>query len=472
MKRIHLIVPAALLVLSLLSHCSSDVGGTTPEPEIERPPVSDVACSDCDFVIEPGVGMIDGEKLGIQPGQVIGLSGSGENYQNITFTNIVGTEADPIIIRNCDGKAIIESYYAFGVKFTHSEHFRLLGDGDVASDYGIQISTSKGFFLTLEQFTTDFDISLVEIAGYEPRGIGENNGFAGIGIKTSPYQACDVFTDPTRSAWIMKNVSVSHCYIHDTGGEGLYIGHGFYEGRVESACSETTYSHSIQHIRIHDNRIEDVGFDGIQIKNCDKDCKVFNNVIRNYGQLDEGAHNEGLFIGDGTTGEFYGNYIINGTGHGIQFYGIGNNDIYNNLIVNAGNGPDKKGDGFYAANAVRWEDGYFNVMNNTFINSGRNGLAFFGVDGGVKRFYNNIFAVTGAELSRKGVAMDSANNIFTQNLESLHFSNPDKEDYSLQDGSRALDAGADVSMYGIDVDILGQSRPVGTAYDVGAYEKR
>lgn len=461
------------LIVLLMIGCKDDDGGEGKDPEnpiIEEPVVEDVSCSECDFVIDPETGQVDGEELGVQPGQVIGLSGAGANYHHITFSNINGTADKPIIIRNCDGQAVIESYHSFGIKFTHSKNFKILGDGDQDSDYGIKISTSKGFFLTLEQFTTDFELYLIEIAGYEPKGIGENNGFAGIGIKTSPYQACDVFTDPTRQAWIMENVTVRNCYIHDTGGEGLYIGHGFYEGRVESACSEMTYSHSIKHIRIHDNIMENIGYDGIQIKNADEDCEVYNNIIHNYGQQDEGAHNEGLFIGGGTTGKFYNNYVINGTGHGIQFQGIGNNDIYNNVIVNPGNGPEKKGDCFYAANDVRFEDGYFNIMNNTFVNAGRNGFAFFGGDGGVKRVYNNIFAGSGDELSRKGVEIDSSNNIFTQDVESLKFRNPDDWDYTLMEGSRAIDGGADLSDFKISLDIMGNARPAGGGYDVGAFE--
>lgn len=424
-----------------------------------------LSCSDCDFVIDTNTGVVDGEELNIQPGDIIGLSGAGENYKNITFNNIVGTEDNPVIIKNCDGKAIIESTYSFGVKFRNSKYFKFAGDGDENHNYGIKISTTTGFFLTFEYFTTDFETYNIEIAGVEPNGIGEDNGFAGIGIKTSPYQDCETFSDPTRTAWVMENITVRDCYIHDVGGEGLYIGHGFYNGRVESSCTEITYSHSIQHIRIHDNLIENVGYDGIQIKNADLDCELYNNVIRNYGTLDAGAHNEGLFIGGGTTGKFYNNYVLNGTGHGIQFQGMGNVDVFNNIIANSGD------NGFYGSSGdqvYRIPDGYFNIINNTFINSGNYGFVFFNNEGGTKRLINNIIAGSGEEIFRKGSTIDTISNIMTQNLDYLKFSNFTNNIYSLEENSPAINYGTDVSEYEVVNDILGHPRS--GAYDAGAFE--
>lgn len=452
-----------LIFITVVTNCSKDENTLTEEKD--KGETFNLACSDCDYVIDTSTGVVDGDALNIQPGAIIGLSGAGDNYKNVTFNNIIGTENNPIIIKNCDGRAVVLSTGSFGVKFRYSKHFKLLGDGDKNYDYGIKISTTKGFFLTFEQLTTNFETSAIEIAGLQPNGIGEDNGFAGIGIKTSPYQDCDLFTDATRTAWIMKNVTVRNCYIHDVGGEGLYIGHGFYNGRIESVCSEITYSHSIQHIRIHDNLIENVGYDGIQIKNADLDCELYNNVIRNYGQLDEGAHNEGLFIGGGTTGKFYNNYIIGGTGHGIQFQGMGNVDIYNNVIANTGD------NGFYGSNGdqvYRIPDGYFNIINNTFVNSGNNSFAFFNNDGGTKRLINNIFAGSVEDIYRKGATIDTISNIMTQNIGDLHFSNVVNNNYAIGVNSTAYKKGINTSVYGIIDDILGKSRS-GT-YDIGAYQ--
>jgi hypothetical protein len=299
-----------------------------------------VTCDQCDYIINGY--RTDGIELDIKPGQVICLDAS-IKYENLVISNVKGTAASPVIIRNCGGIAKIISTESFGLKFEYCENFKLLGDGTGENNYGIRISTQKGFFLTTEYFTTDFEIAQVEIAGFSKNGFGDNAGFAGMGIKTSPYQNCDLFRDPTRKAWIMKNISIHDNFVHDTGGEGMYIGHGFYKGRKEADCADSTYSHSIHGLRVYNNKILNTGFDGLQVKNADKDCEIYNNVILNYGTLGENGQNEGLFLGEGVTGKVYNNFVNMGTGNGLRFQGMGNNDIFNNVIMNSGR------DGFNAA---------------------------------------------------------------------------------------------------------------------------
>ncbi len=363
-------------------------------------------CAECDHLV--GDAPVDGRQLNIQPGDVICLVG-GRKYGRVTFSNITGTPGNPVIIRNCGGAAKIDSQADFGIKFQHSQYFKLMGNGG-PEQYGICISTQKGFYLSLELFTSDFEISGVEIAGPQPGDTTTKAGFAGIGVKTSPYQDCDLFTDPTRQAWIMRNISIHHNYIHHTGGEGMYIGHGFYKGREEDKCpGKVLYSHSIKGVRIYENLIENVGFDGIQIKNADEDVKVYNNVIRNYGTRKDAVHNEGLFIGEGTTGEFYGNIVDSGTGNGCQIQGLGNLYIHDNLFNRSGENGIYVSDGPYVA---RLPDGYFNISNNTIANSGRAGFVFYNDNGGPKRFSGNL--VVGAQiLMKKGASVELDDNIFS-----------------------------------------------------------
>lgn len=408
--------------------------------------------------------IVDGAELGIQPGDVIGLQG-GKTYGRIIFRNIVGTKDQPVIIRNFDGVAEVYSDTGYGLKFENSENFILSGNGS-GDQYGIRVTTREGFFITMEMFTTDFEITRVEVAGHTAKGLGSNAGFAGIGIKTSPYQDFDTFSDPTRQAWIMQNVSIHDNYIHDTGGEGLYIGHGFYAGRKEKDAPVKTYSHSIKGLRVYNNLIEDVGYDGIQIKNADEDVEVYNNVVRNYGTKQKPAHNEGLFIGEGSTGKYYNNIIDTGSGNGCMIQGLGNIDLYNNVFMNQG------GHGIYATGgeqAIRLENAPFNIMNNTVYNSGDFGFVFYGDDGGTKRFMNNLVVKAGT-LTKESAPVEMENNIFTNNVDSIGFENLGLKDLRLDDGSVAIDAGTDLRSFGIEEGCAGQARPSGEGFDIGAYE--
>jgi hypothetical protein len=422
-------------------------------------------CGKCDYIIKgyhnKGIELV-------KPGQVICLSAS-VAYDNILIKKIKGTKDNPIIVRNCGGVARITSTGSFGLKFEESEHFRLLGDGVSDSTYGIRISTTGGFYLAMEKFTTDFEISRIEIAGPNPNGIGEGAGFAGIGIKTSPYQDCSLFTDSTRQAWIMRNVSVHHNYIHDTGGEGMYIGHGMYKGRKEAKCPTITYSHSIKGLRVHHNRVENTGFDGMQIKNADEDVEIYNNTIRNYGTRNKGGQNEGLFIGEGVTGKIYSNLVNTGTGHGISFQGMGNNQIYNNVVLNAG---DDGFNGSGSSMAVYIPDGYFMIFNNTIYNSRQKGFVFYHNHGGKKLVMNNLVVKAGYKITSKGGKLDSCNNIFTQHADRIRFRDTLKADLRLTNGSPAINHGADVRKFNGDLncDFLKNPRPKGKGFDIGAFE--
>lgn len=341
------------------------------------------SCKECDHLVESNV--VDGKAMNVRPGQVICLVG-GKVYDRLTFKNIRGSSDLPVTIRNCGGTAVIYSRQAFGVKFQHSKNIVFTGKGS-SGEFGIKVTTEKGFYLTMESFTSDFDISYIEIAGPEDPMV--SNGFAGIGAKTSPYEDCGLFKDPTRKAWVMENVSIHDNYIHDVGGEGLYLGHGFYAGREEKRCpgSGKLFAHSIRNIRIYSNKIENTGYDGIQIKNADENVLVHHNVIRNYGTKDHPAHNEGIFIGEGSTGEYYGNIVDTGSGNACQIQGIGNIDFHDNLLLNAGE------HGIYASSGkfvVRWSDGYFNIHNNTIFNTQDVGLVFYNDGGGKKIISQNL----------------------------------------------------------------------------------
>lgn len=428
------------------------------------------SCAACDYIVKGYHN--DGRKIAIMPGQIICFDAM-MTYKTIKLSYIKGTKLKPVIIRNCGGTAVISE----GLRVENSENFKLVGDGDPDKKYGLKIQTHKSFYLTFEMFSTDFEVSRVEIAGYNKNGEGEGSGFAGIGVKTSPYQACDLFRDSTRQAWIMRNVEVHDNYVHDTGGEGMYIGHGFYSGRKEQKCPFKTWSHSIKGLKLHHNLVERTAWDGIQIKNADENTEVYNNIIRNYGMADHGAHNEGLMLCDGVTGKAYNNLIDTGTGHGIMFQGMGNNDVFNNIVLNAGE------DGFNGTASVMGlylPDGYYRIFNNTIYNSKEDGFTFFSARGGEKLIMNNLVIKAGKKLYPKGAPVTLANNIFIQDTTLIDFAKVSiqKLDLGLLDHvileryPKTINQGVDVRQYlpCLTFDFYNHPRPQGKSFDIGAIE--
>lgn len=464
---------ACLITTTLISSCETSVSDITPEMEVTseiadsltgsdasmRTYTATQTCSSCDLMITNSV--IDGDTENIQPGDVLCLD-AGISYERLLFRNIQGTSSKPVIIQNCGGVATIYSDSSYGILFENCSNLIITGSGS-SDTYGIKVTTEEGFFMSMEKFTTKFEITRVEIAGPNANGLGNDAGFAGIGVKTSPTEDCDLFTDPTRQAWIMRDIYIHDNYIHDTGAEGIYMGHGYYKGRKEPDCPAVTYSHSIYNVHIYNNIVENTGYDGIQIKNADQKVKVYNNTITNYGTRGISTQNEGLFIGEGSTGQYYNNMILSGSGNGCQVQGLGRIDFYNNVISHCGE------NGIYASSGdyvVRWSDGYFNFFNNTIYDVDDYGYVFYNDDGGTKRFYNNLIAIASA-LTRSGAILLESNNLYATS--SSNFADVSSS-FRLKSTSAAVDAGRDLTSFDVTTDCIGTARPKGLAFDVGAYE--
>ena len=434
----------------------------------------------CDHTISTYNWVVDGNTLGTQPGDTICLDAS-VSYANMTWRNIHGTQADPIVVKNYGGQAYINSYNSgtpnigYGWRFKNSSFFKITGNGDAQHEYGIKVSTPGGFYISMESFTTNFEISNVEVAGISPvTPTSTRNGFAGIGIKTKPY--CDGSAD--RGTWTMNDVKVHDNYIHDVGGEGLYIGYGFYDGRVEHNCGAMRVPHAIRGLRVFNNKVEDVGYDGIQVKNADTDVEIYSNFIARYGLRENGNHDEGMLIGDGTEALIYNNWIDNGPGvkkgNGMQINAFGNTKIFNNVVVNLGQDATQnlynKRDSIYINNNSpafsNDKQGTFKVYNNTFIGAQNRGIEAYTPQH--LEIKNNIF--TGyVQASNFGflASLTNASNIFNPDATALNFVDVANHDFHLQQNSPAVGAGVDTQLTFDHDDLL----RVDNNFDIGAYEE-
>src|SRR5688572_27058171 len=98
-----------LLPLLLLTNCTDETLSDEPLPEPNVKSLittTTVDCSTCTYVVPAKTHVIDGNILKLQPGSVIGLDASTQ-YYNLVFRNIVGTADNPIIIKNCNGTAVL-----------------------------------------------------------------------------------------------------------------------------------------------------------------------------------------------------------------------------------------------------------------------------------------------------------------------------------------------------------------------------
>jgi len=415
----------------------------------------DKECSTCDFIVEEGTFTFDAKAMGVQPGDTIGIPG-GQRDQ-MRFVNLEGTKDNPIVIINCDGRALLGSdiNVGTGIEIVQSKYFHIAGVGDIESTYGIAV---KGYFgLAMQGASTDYNAYGIEVLGA---------GYLGIGARSDA--TCDGTI--SRDTFTQYNTIIHDNYIHDTGGEGIYVGGSHWaEGwDGDAGCPGTVlWEPELIGVRVYNNIINNTGRDGFQVGSAVEDCELYNNLVTNYGLLNTYGHTTGIQLGPGTTGKVYNNFVSDGPGYGIAIFGRGDITAFNNLIINPGSGfgtferHPTPGLGFY-------------IVNNTIINPKEDGISVFeNVTVGTV-YHNNIIVnpVQDFIASYAGlIEFDTLNNYFTYDIGELMFEDITKNNYMPMEGSPAVDGGTDVSSYSIEFDILGALRPV-NEYDIGAYERQ
>ncbi len=410
----------------------------------------------------------------IKPGDIICLDTL--PFNQILILNLHGEHGNPIIIRNSGRQAIIHSDTAsYGISVRNSSHLIISGDGHSLNPYGIAITkVGRGAGISLDQLSTDITVSQVEIA---------NTALAGLVAKTDP----DCTFTSLRDAFTMYNIIVKDCYMHDLGMEGIYVGNTFYNGRIINCDNRDTlvYPHVLIGVKVFRNIIERSGRNGLQINSAVSDCHIFDNKILYDSQSETPNQMGGIQLGGGSVCDCYNNRIFYGKGSGIEVFGKGNFMIYNNLIVHPGRSfmPDTA-HFYYPKHGIFLKDvntdpnATIHIFHNTIISPKSDGIRFNNQYLNGSRIQNNIIINPGAynEIGANAfVHYNDVNLIISHNLLSLEidepcFSDHFAEDFTLKSLSSAIDAGIDVSEFGINYDINYDRRPMGAGYDLGAYE--
>lgn len=392
---------------------------------------------------------VDGALVDIRPGDTLLLEGGTRDH--LKFLNITGSTEAPVVITMADEKVVINTTAHTGIAFNNCAFVHLTGAGGPEM-YGIEIAAAGSMGIYVTEYSTDVEADHMEI---------HHIGFAGIMAKTDPN--CDRMD---LRDFVMKNISFHHNYIHDTGGEGFYIGYSWYPRReIECGGSMVSiYPHALQGVRVYDNIIKNTGWDGLQVGSSTADVKIYGNYIENYGLENKEWQNHAVQIGEGTTGDFFNNFIYNGSGGGVSFFGSGNNRLFNNVIAYTGESAIYQNDRGAGVGTK------YRIYNNTIIAPKRSGIFIESTKTRNNLVANNIIVLEGAFSGIIGDdhAWTSEGNMFFAKVEEVGFVNPDSNNYRLQEKAKCVDAGYSISFLKFDYDF--NSRPANGRIDVGAFE--
>jgi len=431
----------------------------------------------CDITLSPnpadGQVYLDGQTLGVKPGNTVCLKAG--HYVSIGLFHFYGTPSQPIRIINCGGQVNISGYVGYGFALHSSRYVQVTGTGDAGYKYGILMDGSVAN--TTVGFAEDAQSSDIEVDHLEVTKT------SGIGIACAPTPNCDPST--WSDSWKMYNMSFHDNYIHETLDEGFYIGNTQNDYVFNCTGSNiTVHPQQIDTLKFYNNILDKVGWTSAQISQVSGFLDMHDNLITNFGYANQTQHQAGIIVGALTRGRVYNNKVLNGTGSAIQVFGNGLVQIYNNVFANAGYDGTAGGQ-----NAVLMDDRpapagtpglKVYLVNNTIINPKRVGISFYDdyhtvATGGI--IANNLITAPGflpslvayIDLQDK-VPIGLSNNLTLLTTLLGGFVNAGGNDYHLLSGSLAINSGIDASAYGVTTDMDGNRRPLGGAFDIGAYE--
>jgi hypothetical protein len=434
--------------------------------------VCGVSLPAADHLIPLATTTVDGTTLGIQPGDRILITAGARPW--LTLQNVVGTAAAPVTVINSGGQVVLKNSDRWmALTITACHHLHLTGSGHAGYAYGFDVACTRASSHSVNVIgkSSDIEIDHVEISGA---------GFAGFNVKDEPKT--DGSTN--RGAFEMLNMHLHHNYVHNTGGEGFYVGHTFSNGwdNDNDASTPLLYPHFIRNLEIDHNLTRDTGCEGIQVGSTPSGLSVHDNVVENPGTDPFASYqNNGIQVGM-SAGAVWNNVVRTAPGNGFIILTPGAVQMFNNVVDGC------QGNGFYIAFTASSAGSLalgglpagpgFRVVHNTILNPGGNGtdsaITLRGggtTDANVEK--NNLAVATHGRFW--STYANSSNvrggSTFLTTLAAAKFVDAANKDYRLTATSPARNTGLDVSVLGLTtVDADGLARVAESAPDAGAFE--
>ena len=222
---------------------------------------------------------IDGEAMGIKPGDVVLIEAGPRPFLRIR--NVQGTAGAAVTLRNEGGVVeLSNNTHHYNIRIGRSRFVRIIGDGVPGLRYGFHLkgTNQDGSGVMAGELSSDLEIAHLHI---------ERSGFAGMLVKTDGA-----------TGTFMDNIEIHDNYIHDTGGEGLYLGE-----------TKTPGQH-FRHVRIWNNVIVRTGWEACQLANATEDVRVHHNVFARAGLAGIKWQNRNFQLGANTTARVSENLFL------------------------------------------------------------------------------------------------------------------------------------------------------------------
>jgi hypothetical protein len=405
---------------------------------------------DCDHTLEVGTTVAVGDDLGVGPGDRVCVTSGTRPF--LRLQQFHGTAEQPITVLNCGGVVEItnpDRAYALVIEDT-SSHVRVTGTGVEGVEHGFRVSAPArepypGIGVWILGRATNIEVDHMEVF---------DTGFAGVMAKTDP--SCE--DRPFWDGFVMRDTRLHHLWVHDTGGEGFYIGSTQLMGYTRSCDGADVVipPHRLDGVTVDHVLIEDTGWDGIQFGVSDA-CAFSDSVVRRVGLEGVEFQMQGVQVGSSSC-ELRRLDVRDGGASGVFVLDSSNVTIADSVI--AGFAADAIYLNLRSASAGTWT-----IVHNTITGSASAGARGFG-DGVTGRVANNLVfgnATGNLQLPR---SLESVTNLEFADTAAAGVVSAD--DLHLGASSPARGAGTDLTAMGYAIDLEGRLRA--RPPSIGAYE--
>ena len=163
---------------------------------------------------------------------------------------------------------------------------------------------------------------------------------------------------------------------------------------------------------------------------------------------------------------------MDGKGVGINAFGLGNEKIYNNLIVRAGRtfpDPYPLMSGIYVGDKVTSPGEGYMIAYNTIISPKVFGIHYKNESTTGTLVTNNIIADPG-DAFFEGINFQAVNNLSEMDINVIQFVDAASGNYDLKPNSPAFNQAIEIPQMNLQFDLLDRPRPFALLNDIGAYE--
>lgn len=167
-----------------------------------------------------------------------------------------------------------------------------------------------------------------------------------------------------------NKISILHQWVHNTGGEGMYLNFCCPDGDPPVMGYLPAQGDSFE---VAYNYVENTDWDGIQLATSNTGNSIHDNYVYNFGRVNMGSQQAGIIAGGLVSGDVYNNTVIKGTGNGIELFGYGTINCYNNIVDSTGNDGSPNGQNSIFTNQYNLTSfpsanhQQINIYNNTIV---------------------------------------------------------------------------------------------------------